>query len=155
MLDTPTIAQTTIQPAAVIRLTIPREEIRHVMGPGMQELMQTISAQGIKPAGPLFSHHFRMDPGVFDFEIGVPINTPVTPAGRVVAGELPAARVARTIYTGPYEELGDAWGEFGEWLATAGHRPAEDLWECYVSGPESSPDPSTWRTELNRPLEAQ
>ena len=28
----------------------------------------------------------------------------------------------------------------------------EGLWECYTSGPESSPDPGKWRTELNRPL---
>lgn len=26
------------------------------------------------------------------------------------------------------------------------------LWECYLTGPASSPDPSTWRTELNKPL---
>jgi len=28
----------------------------------------------------------------------------------------------------------------------------QDLWEVYVAGPESGPDPATWRTELNRPL---
>jgi len=27
-----------------------------------------------------------------------------------------------------------------------------DLWERYLTGPESNPDPATWRTELNRPL---
>ena len=155
MLDTPTIVQTNAQTAAIIRFTIPREEIRNVMGPGMQELMQTVAAQGIQPLGPMFSHHLRMDPAVFDFEIGVPIGSPITPTGRVQAGGLPAVRVARTIYTGPYEGLGDAWGEFGEWISSQGHRPAADLWECYISGPESGPDPSTWRTELNRPLESQ
>jgi hypothetical protein len=35
MLDKPTIAQTTNQLTAVIRLTIPREEIRNVMGPAL------------------------------------------------------------------------------------------------------------------------
>jgi hypothetical protein len=34
----------------------------------------------------------------------------------------------------------------------AGHKPAANLWECYVAGPESSSDPATWRTELNRIL---
>jgi effector-binding domain-containing protein len=61
-------------------------------------------------------------------------------------------RVARTVYRGPYEGLGTAWGEFNAWIAANGHTPAPDLWECYVAGPESSPDPATWRTELNRPL---
>jgi hypothetical protein len=42
-------------------------------------------------------------------------------------------------------------GEFRDWIAANGQKPAPDLWEIYLSGPESSPDPATWRTELNRP----
>jgi len=38
------------------------------------------------------------------------------------------------------------------WITAEGHSPAPDLWECYVAGPESNPDPANWRTELNRPL---
>ncbi len=57
-----------------------------------------------------------------------------------------------TVYHGPYEGLGPAWAEFDAWIAAERHAPASDLWECYVAGPESNPDPATWRTELNRPL---
>jgi effector-binding domain-containing protein len=152
MIDTPQITQTATQLTAIIRLTIPRAEIRNVMGPGMGELMATVAAQGIAPAGPLFSHHLRMVPDIFDFEIGVPVAEPVSPAGRVQPGRLPATQVARTVYHGPYEGLGAAWGEFDAWIAANGHTPCPDLWECYAAGPESSPDPSNWRTELNRPL---
>jgi effector-binding domain-containing protein len=155
MIDKPTIIQTDEQITAVIHLTIPREEIQNVMGPAIQEVMATVAAQGISPAGPVFSHHFKMDPYVFDFEVGVPVSAPVSPAGRVHASQLPAVRVARTVYAGPYEGLGDAWGEFSEWLSSEGHSSAPDLWEYYVSGPESSPEPNNWRTELNRPLEAR
>ena len=152
MLDQPQIVQTAAQRTAVIRLTIPRSEIQRVMGPGINEVMTAIAAQGIAPAGPVFSHHLRMDPDTFDFEIGVPVAAPIAAAGRVEAGQLPAATVARTSYRGPYEGLGAAWGEFIAWIAAEGHEPAPDLWECYVAGPESSADPATWRTELNRPL---
>jgi effector-binding domain-containing protein len=93
-----------------------------------------------------------MDPKIFDFEIGVPVSSPVTASGRVQPGQLPAAKVARTIYHGSYEGLGPAWGEFDAWINAQGLSPAPNLWECYVSGPESSADPSTWQTELNRPL---
>lgn len=68
------------------------------------------------------------------------------------AGQLPATTVARTAYHGPYEGLRAAWGQFDAWIRAQGHTPAPDLWECYVVGPESNPDPTTWRTELNRPL---
>jgi effector-binding domain-containing protein len=122
------------------------------MGPGLGEVRAAIAAQGIAPAGPWFTHHLRMDPDTFDFEIGVPVTAPVTAAGRVKAGQLPATTVARTVFHGNYEGLGAAWGEFDAWIAAQGHTPGADLWECYVAGPESNPDPSAWRTELNRPL---
>ena len=47
MLDPPEIVQTRSRPTAVIRLTIPREEIRNVMGPAIGEVMAAVQAQGI------------------------------------------------------------------------------------------------------------
>jgi hypothetical protein len=66
MLDKPHIAQAAAQRTAVIRLTVPRAEIRHVMGLGYRELMAAVPAQGVAPVGPWFSHHLRMDPEIFD-----------------------------------------------------------------------------------------
>jgi effector-binding domain-containing protein len=152
MIDKPQIVQTSAQPAAVIHITVPREEIQTVMGPAMAEVHSVAAAQGVAPAGPMFSHHLRMDPNVFDFEVGLPVSARVNSAGRVQPSELPAARVARTVYHGSYEGLADAWGEFMGWIEAEGLSPAPDLWECYLSGPESSPDPADWHTELNRPL---
>jgi effector-binding domain-containing protein len=148
----PQILHTQAQQTAVIHLTIPREKIREVMGPGIQELRSALAAQGVVPTGPWFNHHLKMDPDSFDFEISLPVAAPIVAVGRVRPGELPAATVARTVYRGPYEGLGDAWSEFTDWIVAAGHVPAPNLWECYVVGPESGPDPATWRTELNRPL---
>ena len=152
MLDKPMITQAEAQKAAVIHLTIPRNKIQEEMGPGYNELMSTLQSQGITPTGPWFSHHFRMDPNVFDFEIGVPVSADVKPSGRVKPGQLPAARVARATYRGGYEGLGPAWGEFDAWLKQEGHDTAGDLWEVYATGPEAGPDSSNYRTELNRPL---
>lgn len=152
MIDTPFVTDSVAVHTAVIRLKIPREEIRNVMEPGIRELLRTIAEQELSPAGPIFSHHFRMEPGQFDFEIGVPVQEPIQAKGRVLPSELLARKIARTVYHGGYEGLGHAWGEFGEWIAANGYTPEEDLWECYVSGPESGHDPPKWRTELNRPL---
>ena len=122
------------------------------MGPGHLELTAALAARGIAPAGPWFTHHLRMDPDIFDFEIGLPLTTPISPVGRVEPGQWPPATVARTIYQGDYEGLGPAWAEFDAWIAAEGHTPGPDLWESYLAGPESNPDPTTWRTELSRPL---
>jgi effector-binding domain-containing protein len=152
MIDAPRITSTEAETTAVIHLTIPRDQIRTVMGPGIKELMATVSAQGISPAGPWFTHHLRMDQATFDFEIGVPVTSPVAPSGRVSPGQLPATTVARTVFRGGYEGLPTAWREFDAWIKAQGRTPAGDLVERYVVGPESGPDPSTWRTELTRPL---
>lgn len=153
MLETPTIMAMTARPAAVIHLTIPRDQIQHEMGPAINEVFATIGAQLIPPAGALFDHHFAMDDQTFDFEVGVPVASPVSASGRVTPGELPGGpRVARAIYRGGYEGLGGAWGEFDAWLSANGHQPGPDLWEVFVKGPESGPDDSAWETELYRPL---
>ena len=152
MLDTPNITQTTARLTAFIHVIVPREDIQNVMGPGIGELMATVAAQGIAPAGPWFTHHRRRPTDTFDFEISVPVTAPVSAAGRVQPGEWPAMKVARTVHHGPYEGLADAWGEFIDWIETNGHNPAPDLYECYLAGPESGSDPANWRTELNLPL---
>lgn len=151
-IDQPGVVQIDSRITAVIRLTIPRADIRQVMGPAIQEVLGTLAGQGIVPAGPLFSRHFRIDPEIFDVEIGVPVEMPVAASGRVVASQLPAGKAARAVYRGPYEALGTAWGEFKAWIAAEGLQPGEGLWECYVAGPEASPDPAQWRTELVCPL---
>ncbi|HEY6223265.1 MAG TPA: GyrI-like domain-containing protein [Gemmatimonadales bacterium] len=152
MIDTPEVTQSVAQNAAVLHVTVPRSEIRTVMGPGYREVMDAIRSQGMTPAGPWFTHHLRTDPDVFDFEIGIPVARPIAPAGRVQPGQLPPARVARTVHRGSYEGLGRSWGEFMAWIEKAGHTPGPDFWEAYTVGPEVDPDPSAWRTELNRPL---
>jgi len=152
MIETSRILQTTAQQAAVIHLKIPKAQIQNVMGPGLGELMAAIAAQGVKPAGAWFDHHFKIADDSWDFEICAPVSAPVAAAGRVKPGQRPAMKVAQTVYHGPYEGLGEAWGEFLDWISTNGHSPAQDLYQCYVAGPESGPDPARWRTELTKPL---
>ena len=152
MIDTPKIVTSKAQPAAIVHVTVPRSEIQTVMGPGLREVHAAVAAQGRKPAGPWFTHHLKMDPKVFDFEICVPVDSPVTGQGRVTAGGLSERKVVRTVYTGGYEGLGTAWGELQDWIKAQGLQPAPDLWEVYLAGPETGKAPSLYRTELNQPL---
>lgn len=152
MIETPHIVESPAQQTAVIRLAVPREEIRQVMGPAIREVMAAVAAQGLAPAGPVFAYHFRMDPRVFDFEVGAPVEGSIVQDGRVAPAEMPARRVVRTVYHGGYEGLADAWREFEAWIKGEGLETTIALWESYLTSPESSPDPADWRTELNRPL---
>ena len=149
---TPEIITTKAQHTATIRMNIPRNEMMKVFGPAVQELAAALTAQGMPPTSAAFAHHFKMTPGVFDFEIGFVTPKPIQPTGRVNPSQWPAEKCAHAIYAGPYEGLPSAWGEFTEWMKSNGCVQAEDLWEHYVTGPHSSPDPTQWRTELYRPL---
>jgi effector-binding domain-containing protein len=151
-IDPPEITETAEQLAAVIHLEIPREEMQEAFPPAVHELLEVLDDQGVDPAGPVFAHHLRVDPDVFDFRVGFPIDEPIEEAGRVAPGRLPAATVARTVHRGAYDGLPGAWAELEAWIEENGHTPGSDAWERYVVDPGSDPDPSAWRTELNRPL---
>lgn len=153
MLEAPRVVSSPARMTAVVHLTVPRAEIQQVMGPALQEVRDVLAAQGIAPDGPWFTHHLRMAPDTFDFEVGIPVATPVTASGRVRPGELREATVVRAVHRGGYEGLPASWGQLQAWIQERGHASAADLWEVYMVGPESSPDPDDWRTELNRPLE--
>ncbi len=150
MLDTPRILQTAAQQTAVIPLKVPKADMRAVMGPGVKELFAAVAAQGVAPAGPWFTHHLEIVPDRWDFEIGVPVATPVVAAGRVRPGQQPSMKAVRAVYHGPYEGLGAAWGEFIAWIAANGYATTGELWESYLSGPESKP--ADFRTELTKRL---
>ncbi len=152
MIETPRVMQTEEQGYAYLRLTVPRAEMQRVMGPGIQEVYAALASRGVKPDGPWFTHHLKRPDAAFDFEICVPVAEQFAPAGRVQTGVWPSMRVARTVYHGGYEGMGSAWGEFHAWIEACGLLEAVDLWERYLVGPEASPDPANWRTELNRPL---
>jgi len=152
MIDAPYVTQSRAQLKALIAIVIPREQVQIVMDPALRELRTALASQGIKPAGPWFTHHLRIDPKIFDFEVCFPVTKEATATGRVVPGRMDERKVARTVYRGPYQGLGQAWGEFGKWITAQGHKPEDDLWECYLAGPEKSNDPAEWETELNRPI---
>jgi effector-binding domain-containing protein len=155
MIDAPEIIDVPAQLIAVLPVTVARDKIKDVMGPGIQELMAALQSQGIAPTGPWFTHHLRRPTDTFDFEIGIPVASPVAATGRVKPSQRAAMRAARTLYRGAYEGLASAWGEFMDWIIANGHTRAPDLWECYLTGPEAGQAPENWTTELTQPLVAR
>jgi AraC family transcriptional regulator len=82
----------------------------------------------------------------------------IVPAGAQIPATLteqtlPAARYAKTVHRGPYEQLGDAWARFlGEWLPSSGQRLASTpSFELYRNTPLDTPKEQLI-TELYAPL---
>ena len=130
MIETPHVVETVAQLVATIHIETPRSEIQHVMGPGIGEAMAGAKAQGIGPTEPYSAHHLNMTPEAFDFDFCVPVSAPVTAFGRVKPSQRPAITVVRTVYHGPYEELDEAWHEFGAWIEANVYKAAEDLYKA-------------------------
>ena len=152
MLNTPEVVELPARTTAVIRMTVERARMAEAFPPAIQEVMSGIAAQEVGPAGPLFARYLRMGGGEVEVEIGVPVNQPLEPEGRITISSLPGGGALRAVHAGPYEELYSSWDQFGRWVAENGHEPDEGLWEAYLKGPESSADPAEWRTELILPL---
>ena len=155
MLGELTSLTTEPQRGAVIHITVPRDEIQQVMGPAIHEVIHAVQTQSAGPTGPVFAHHHGMTPGIFNFDVGVPTSKEIEPAGRVKPGGLPATTIVRTVYTGPYEGLGEAWGKFQDLVEEKGWTLGPNLWERYLEGPETGRDASSYRTELNQTVLAK
>ncbi|HMC96473.1 MAG TPA: GyrI-like domain-containing protein [Flavobacteriales bacterium] len=149
MITAPEVVTTKEVATAVIPLVVPGREMPKYMDPAIQELIKTITGQGITISGPMFSYHHRRPSDTFDFEIGFPVSKAVKPEGRVINGKLPAVQVVRSVYQGPYEGLAQAWPELQEWVRKNGHGEMGRFWESYLSNPEEVKDPKNYRTELN------
>lgn len=152
MLDTPHINYNQARQLAVVRLTASREQLPDAVGLAISELLVTLAAQDVEPAGPWFKRQLRWGTSQLEIEVGVPVAAPVASSGRVQAAQRAAVRVARAVYHGGYDGLPEAWREFDEWLSQNGLKTGRDWWESYAVGPESSDDAGDWRTELCRPL---
>jgi effector-binding domain-containing protein len=133
---------------ASIRLVIPRARIGEVMGPAIGSIFRSISVQSIRASGPVLTHHFRIDPEVFDFEVAVPVDRVIADDGEVRASQISSCRVARAVYTGSYEGLAHAWQEFETRLDEMKLSREPNLFERYLRGPESELPPTEWMTEL-------
>ena len=152
MIETPQIVQTETLTMAKLYAKVPTSQIQSEMGKLVQEVIAEVQKQGIAITGPWFTHHFRRPDEFFDFEVCMPVATPIQPAGRVEPGEWPGMKVIRTIYRGNYSGLPAAWGEFMQWTDKEGLKLSPEIWERYLVNPNSESDPSKWTTEMNRPL---
>lgn len=161
-----TIDESRSVPTAVVRgKDLPMADLSAVYDSAFGALFPALAEQGIAPAGAALGVYTRFsdDWSRCDLEVGVPLHEPLpgtitvaVPGGRdieIVPSELPSGKVASTLYTGPYDGLGDAWKSFTDALAAAGHTVAMPCWEVYLTDPGADVDPAELRTGLNTAVE--
>ena len=154
-ISTPELASFTAPQIARLHVVALREQMQTAMHTALQEMEHVLQQQHVRPVGPWFAHHHRRPAETFDFDLCFPISGAIEPSGRVDNATIPPTQVLRSVYTGPYEGLPQAWPEFMSWIESHGYRTREDIFEVYAVGPRQERDPSQWQTVMNYPLADQ
>ncbi|HKE72902.1 MAG TPA: GyrI-like domain-containing protein [Acidimicrobiales bacterium] len=123
-------------PTAVVAQETTWAEFPRLWGKLLDEVWSFIRGGGAAKAG----HNvmlYRDD--VPNVEVGVQVAGSFPPAGRVVASELPAGRVASTVHRGDYGRLGEAHDAVVRWCLAEGHEVTRTRWEIYGDPREDDP----------------
>lgn len=148
-MESPEIISCEARPTAVVRGTVPMDQIRSFYDRSFTLVAQALTRQGVPP-GDAFGHYLSPPSDTLTLEVGYTVPAPLEAGGEdeVVAAELPSGRAAFVAHVGPYDDLGAAWGRLGAWIGQQGLTPGPDLWEVYVTEPTPETDPATLRTDL-------
>ncbi|MGO4602370.1 GyrI-like domain-containing protein [Terrabacter sp. 2YAF2] len=137
------------QPTAVLRASVPMDELPTFFARAFAATAAALAKQGHAPAGPPFGLYRGMPTTVVDVEAGFPVSTPVEPTGDVVPSTLPGGRAVEAVHIGPYDTMGETYGQVEQWMVGQRLVPGKVVWESYLSDPEREPDPATWRTVVH------
>jgi effector-binding domain-containing protein len=118
----------------------------------LDHILDRITPLGSWPSGAPFIIYYNQPfkPEDLDVEIGVPVASAVPIADE---HELPAARVAYTVYTGSYGGIGAAYEDLYRWIGRSGHKPAGPPRELYLVGPRHTDRPTEYVTEIELPIQ--
>jgi effector-binding domain-containing protein len=130
------------QRVATIRERVPMTVIGKAMGEGFGEVARAAEAAGAEIDGLPFAIYHQMGPEQVDLELGFPVLGEVD-AGRVHSATLDGGRVACTVHTGPYEEVGSAYDALTRWVQLHGERVCGPPREVYLNEPGADVVPLT------------
>ena len=151
-----TLVEREAQPYAAIARSVNMEEMVAALPECWPRVFGWLAEQGQAPAGAPFIRYVSVDMAadVMELEIGIPTAMLCEPGDGVMTGQFPAGTYVRLIHTGSYDDLMAANDSLQQQALAGGHSlAAEGLnWdarlECYLTDPESEPDPARWQTEL-------
>ena len=126
------------QHVALVRGHISPEQIPEFLGAAFGEVASVAGHQGLTLMGPPFARYRFADDGSIHAEAGFPVNTVVSPDGRVEPDTLPGGTVARTLHVGPYDQVAAAYEAAGGFVVENGYEATGLAWECYLDEPEEA-----------------
>lgn len=145
------IRSTTEQPTAALKMTRPVSRIGPAMGEAFPKIYHAVVSAGMEPAGMPLARYFDFGEEETTFECAIPVPEPFTASGEVQPSSVGGGEAAFAVHVGPYETIGQTWGEMMAWVAEQGRTPAGPTWEVYVDDPQEVAADQL-KTELYVPL---
>ncbi|MEW1954468.1 GyrI-like domain-containing protein [Terrabacter sp. NPDC080008] len=139
-------------PTAVLHAEVPVTELPAFFQKAFTETWNAMRTQGLTPVGPPFALYHGMPAATVDVEVGFPVTSPAHPDGEVEPSTLPGGRAVEALHVGPYDTMGETYGQLEQWMVGQRLRPGSVMWESYLSDPQREPDPATWRTLIHWPV---
>ena len=136
------------KPAAAIRDTCSFAELGAKFGEIYSEIEKYLKNISSPPAGPPYGKYYSFSPERIELEAGIPVSGELSGEGRIKPVSTYGGKAAMTVFTGHYDKLNDAWGEFAKLVDSKGFELAGPCFEVYITDPELEPDSSKWITEL-------
>ncbi|MFD6066098.1 GyrI-like domain-containing protein [Amycolatopsis lurida] len=140
--------------AAHLRRHTTIADIGECVGAGYETLYAFVAEAGTAPSGPPQAA-YRGDflPGErLDLDLYLPIPGGLPAQGDIDIVTLAGGPAVRTSHHGPYDEISAAYEAVYEWVRESGRQPAGAPRELYLRGPDSTPDPALYVTDVVLPL---
>lgn len=139
------------QPTLSIRTTTTIKNLPQELGKAYQAVGQYLGQLGEQPAGAPYAAYFNWDTREFDVEIGFPVSKPLPDKDEIKAAELPGGKLARCLYTGPYNKIEPAYNALTEWVKENGYEATGVAYEFYLNDP-GEVEPQELLTQIVFPL---
>ncbi|NEM90870.1 GyrI-like domain-containing protein [Galbitalea soli] len=150
-----TIHRTTLEPRRIlaVRERVAMTALTDFFARAFGASAAALESSGLHPAGPPVAVYVGTPGTTVDVAAGFPFTGPLTaPEGTVIV-DLPSGDAVEAIHVGPYDELSVTYEAVGRELVDAGLTHTDTMFEEYLTDPDTSPDPGTWRTRIVFPLQ--
>lgn len=113
------------------------EDLPGLIGKSYGAIMQYMGEIGVNVSHEPFVIYYNLDMQNLDVELGFPVSGELPGRGEIKASKLPAGPAARTLYTGPYSDMGPAYEELNKFIKDGGREVTGVAMEYYLTGPET------------------
>ena len=149
----PVIVQLQARPFAYVNLTSSLPAMPQTMSEGFGQLAGLFAKAGAQMAGNPLAHYLAFGADTVTFELGFPVlpaDIEKLRSAGLSIGQTPSGRNMTATHIGPYDTVSETYAVMDTAMRAHGVTGTKDMWESYMSPPETPPEQI--KTEVIWPL---